>query len=621
MPRSLLRALFLAYVAATALHVGWVIAHEPFAFDAWNMAFDTRAEPYSFSGMVHYIWDQYAHSNPRLGQWLSYPAYKLTWVGPIVISLGFLALAGAVATFGLGRWPTGRHRGADGAPTDVRTPERDLALTAIAIGCLWFAIPHLAMVIFSRGYSTNYLIGAAIQLWFLVPIRLRPHGEARGRTRVAYAIAGVFAGMCNEHTGPTLILFFVVYVVWRRGRAPLALAGGLGALVGYLVIFAAPGQGSRYEGLAQKLSLLDRLLQRGVVNNFEIFSGWIFGAAPVLCLLVIVLIVSRGDAPSEPRAAALRRLGVALVAGSLVAITVFVSPKLGPRFYLHGCAVVLAGFVGIVDHTLTTPRRLAPLLAFAVLASVYAAARTVPLYDRLYVAGRARVAALVAAPVDSVATVDAYEQVEPSWWYLGDDFKDPRKIERIIDYFHLRNVILRVTDPDVPLGLSDVVLVPRYRITPASCLDQQGGLDLGAVRGLDLPRVHSATLRAIERLRDRLAAAGGRLDALDVVVDFLGARPALPRPTLLVGRWTTADGFVAPTGVIERRGASRQRTVRIVNDVAPDAEIFIYLVGGEARRLGLPRDTLEYVPWDHGTYWALACRADACFVIAANRVL
>jgi hypothetical protein len=629
-PRSLLRALFAAYVAATALHVGWVIAHEPFAFDAWNMAFDTRGEPYSFGRMVHYIWDQYAHSNPRLGQWFSYPAYKLTWVGPIAITLGFLALAGAVATLGLGRWPTGRHRApegpSEGAITDVRTPDRDLALTAIAIGALWFAVPHIAMVMFSRGYSTNYLLGAAIQLWFLVPIRLRPHGAASRGALVGYAIAGVLAGMCNEHTGPTLIVGLVAWAAWqrrKRGRwAPLVVAGGLGAVVGFLAIFAAPGQATRYDNLAQKVSLIGRLLQRGVVNNLDIFSGWISGAAPVLCLVAIVMIVSRGDRPSEARAAALRRLGLALCAGSLIAITVFVSPKLGPRFFFHGCALVLAAFVGIADHTLTTPRRLAPFVALAVIASVYAAARTVPLYDRLYVAGQERVAALASAPPDTIATVEAFEQIEPSWWYLGDDFKDPHKQERVTDYFHLRGVVLRATDPDVPLGLSDVQLVPRYRITPASCLDQQGGLDLGAVRGLDLARVHAAALRAIERLRDRLAAASapGRLDELDVVVDFLGAPPARPRKTLLVGRWTPAR-FEAPTALIERRGVSRTRTVQIVDGVAADAEIFIYQVGGQARRLGTPRDHLEYVPWGHGTYWALACRTDECFVIAATRVL
>ncbi|HET9625503.1 MAG TPA: DUF6056 family protein [Kofleriaceae bacterium] len=627
MPRTALRALFVAYVAATALHVGWVMAHEPFAFDAWNVSYDTHAEPISLGRMVRYLAFEYVHSNPRLGQWFAYLSYKLEWVGPIITPLGYLALAAAVTVLGLGRWPTGRHRAPGGAITDVRTPDRDLALAALAIGFLWFAIPHIGMLIFSRGYSTNYLLGAAIQLWFLVPLRLRPTGDASRRAVIAYGVAGVLAGMCNEHTGPTLLLFLVAYAAWRRrttGAWPrLAIAGAIGALPGYIYIFVAPGQSARYDSLAQKVTLLGRLVQRGIVNNLEIFSGWILGAAPVLCLLVIVMIVTRDDAPSAARRAAFRLLGLVLCAGSLITITVFVSPKLGPRFYFHSCALVLACFLGIADTTLTTPRRLAPFIALAVAASAYAVGRTVPLYGRLHVAAAERVQTLLAATPGSVATLDAYEQTDLSWWYLGEDFKDPRKQEMITEYFHLRGLILRFSDPDVPLGLSDVQLVPRYHVTPATCLDQHGGLDLGTVRGLDIQRVHQASLLAIERLRDRLAAASppGRLDQLDVTVDFLGTPPALPRPTLLVARWRP-EGFEAPTAIIERKGVTAKRTLRLAGELAKsDAEFFMYRVGGEARRLGTARDALEYVPWSHGTYWALACHADECFVIATARVL
>ena len=42
-----LRALFVGYVAATAVHIGFVMAHEPFSFDAWNIAVDTGAKPFS----------------------------------------------------------------------------------------------------------------------------------------------------------------------------------------------------------------------------------------------------------------------------------------------------------------------------------------------------------------------------------------------------------------------------------------------------------------------------------------------------------------------------------------------------------------------------------------------
>ena len=102
------RALFVAYVVATAIHVGFVMAHEPFAFDAWNVARDTHAAPFSIGRWFDYGFDQYAHSNPRIGQWLTYLAYKLGWFAEIATPLALLALALAVTVIGLGRWPAWR---------------------------------------------------------------------------------------------------------------------------------------------------------------------------------------------------------------------------------------------------------------------------------------------------------------------------------------------------------------------------------------------------------------------------------------------------------------------------------------------------------------------------------
>ncbi|MEO7729390.1 MAG: DUF6056 family protein [Kofleriaceae bacterium] len=607
-----LRVLFVAYIAATAVHIGLVLAHEPFAFDAWNMALDTHAEPFTWSRFFDYGVFEYTHSNPRIGQWLTYLAYKLELFAPIATPLAYLALAGAVSVLGLGRWP---RRG------------RELALVAIAIGFAWFALPRIGMIMFCRAYGANYLYGAVIQLWFLVPLRLRPTGTAGWSACAAYLVLGVIAGMCNEHTGPTLVLFMLGYAVWRGriGRTPtLAWAGAVGSLAGFSAIFFAPGQGSRYDGLATKVSLLGRLLQRGVTSNLDIFRDWMVACAPVLGLIVIAMVVARRDEParaSDARDAPLRLVGLALLAGTLVTATVFVSPKLGPRFFLCGAALVLAGFLAVADRALTTTRRLAPFVVLAVAASVYAGVRSLPLYFRLADASADRLARLAAAPRGSVFTAESFEQVEDSWWFLGDDFRDVKKRALIASYFDLAGVIFRAVDIEAPLGVSDVTLVPRYTVTPASCLDEHGGLDLGTYRGIDLASVHQAARAAIDRLRTRLAPHG-RLDRLDLVVGFTGAAPKLPRPTLVVERWLPA-GFEGYTAVIERQGTSKTRTVKLPTQlVGTDFEIYAYQVAGDALRLGTARDAkLTYVPWTRGAYWALACHPTECFVIAAARVL
>ncbi len=126
--QRILRALAVIYVTLTGIHIGWVMAHEPFAFDAWNMAHDTGAKPFSVSRFVSYWGYEYTHSNPRIGQAFTYLAYKLTWFAVIATPIAFIALTLAVFVLGARRWPK------DG---------RDLALWALAIGSGGFALPQV----------------------------------------------------------------------------------------------------------------------------------------------------------------------------------------------------------------------------------------------------------------------------------------------------------------------------------------------------------------------------------------------------------------------------------------------------------------------------------------------
>ena len=295
---AVLRVLFVAYVLATAVHIGLVVAHEPFAFDAWNFAQDTRAEPFTVGRMLDYGIGQYLNSNPRIGQWLAYLAYKLEYFAVVATPLAYLALAFAVAILGLGRWPSWR-RG------------RDLALCAVAIGALWFALPRIGMLLFCRAYSTNYVYGAAIQLWFLIPLRLRvfPLETATPAVTVPYFLFGVVTGMCNEHTGPTLALLMLAYAVWRQrstGQRPnLAWAGALGVVVGFAAIFFAPGQGERYDGLAEEVGFVQRLIQRGITNNLDIFRDYLASAGRSGASLWCSAALSRATATADGRRGAL----------------------------------------------------------------------------------------------------------------------------------------------------------------------------------------------------------------------------------------------------------------------------------------------------------------------------
>jgi hypothetical protein len=575
-----LRALFGVYVAATALHVGFVMAKEPFAFDAWNIAVDTGAKPFTLGRFLAYWRYEYTHSNPRIGQAFTYLAYKLSAFAVVATPLAFLALTLAVVVLGLGRWP---RKG------------RELALWAVAIGACWFALPQLGKTMFCRAYGANYLYGAALQLWFLVPLRL---GVRATPVRMGlYALAGVIAGMCNEHTGPVLCLFMALYA-WRS-RDRFVIAGAAGVIAGFAAIFFAPGQGQRYDGLAQQVSLAGRLLQRGVIGNLEIFRDGLLAAAPLLGLIAIVAWVAAKHDIRPKRA--LTFIAGALAVAAIVTATIFVSPKLGSRFFLAPMALLLAGFIALCDEVLTTPRRLAPFVVLAVAASVYGAARSAPLYARLHQQSDARMAALEATKPGSVFTAEAFEQVDDSWWFLGDDFRDILKRRLVREYFDLAGVVFRSYDAEAPLAVSDVRLVPE---AGTGCLPR---FELDGYRALDVDSLHKATLDAIARLPEPV-------DHLDLEVEFTGARPELPRPHLYLSRWTP-EHFEHYAGTIRRES----RTVRVV-DVPKDlagAELYIFHIAGKLEKLD---DSHRFTPWGNGIYWALACRGDACFVFAATRL-
>jgi hypothetical protein len=221
------------------LHIAYVVAHEPFAFDAWNVAVDTHAKPITIARFFEYWRYEYAHSNPRLGQPLTYLAYKVAGFAEVVTPVAYLALTLAITVLGLGRVP---RRG------------RELAIWAVVIGFGWFALPQSGRNLFCRAYAANYIYGAAIQLWFLAALRLAMAKPVAGQA-ITFALAGALAGICNEHTGPALIVFLLAYAWWlRRGgkQARVPVAAALGVLVGFCALLFAPGQHERYGGLAQR---------------------------------------------------------------------------------------------------------------------------------------------------------------------------------------------------------------------------------------------------------------------------------------------------------------------------------------------------------------------------------
>jgi hypothetical protein len=609
---KILRGVFVAYVVAVALHIVWVVLHEPFAFDAWNIAQDTNAQPATAGHFFDYWWFEYTHSNPRLGQPLAYLAYKVDYFAAVVTPFAYLAISLAVTTIGLRRFPSWK-RG------------RDLAVWAFALGAMWFALPQLGKTLFCRAYAANYVYGLAIQLWFLVPLRLAKRAPSSIACAI-YLVFGIAAGMCNEHTGPTLCAFTLGFAWWeqreRKPAAKLAWFGALGAIIGFAAIFFAPGQNTRYDGLAQRVSLVGRLMQRGISGNVDIVRELLLGVAPVLGLIAIIATLALAERDPEhterdERKAAVRLIAIAIFAALAMAATIFVSPKLGSRFYLGSACLLLAGLIALADAVLSD-RALATLVLLGVASTLYAVGHTVPLYRRVSRTSIERMGALALTRPGTVFIADSYEQVDDSWWFLGDDFRDAKKREMVATYFGLAGVVFHAYDANAPLGVSGARFVPIATLDPPGNLDEHGGLAIGTAKGFDLAGLEHELQTGIELLRDRLAPT--RLVALSLEVQLDDARIAMPRKHLVVGKWSPGH-FEGYAGAINRKGRATTRDIALPKELQnTDFEIYIYQVGGEARQLGSTHgEPLEYVPWKTGVYWVLACRGDECFVIAASR--
>jgi hypothetical protein len=240
------------------------------------------------------------------------------------------------------------------------------------------------------------------------------------------------------------------------------------------------------------------------------------------------------------------------------------------------------------------------------------------LYARLKVASDDRIAALESAPQDRVFYAEAFEQVDETWWSLGDDFRDSAKRDKVANYFHLPGVVFRAYDMFAPLGVGGARFVPHYSIDPPSCLDEHGGFALGSFKGFDLPGIHREMKVAIAALRERLGTQA-RLEQLDLAVELDDPKIPMPRPRVLVGRWRP-DRFEGYTGELVRKTREFTRDIELPRELAgTDREIFVVRVGDPPRRVGSARDaTLRYAPWEAGIYWVLACDAHECFVIAAT---
>lgn len=121
---------------------------------------------------------------------------------------------------------------------------------------IWFFQPAFGSTILWITGSANYLWGTLIILCFLIPYTkqaLTPIDKNSYLRSILFLLAGIIAGWTNENMAVTLIVMLITFIGYykvKQGRIPLwAIIGLIGAIIGCVMMIAAPGNYARMENV------------------------------------------------------------------------------------------------------------------------------------------------------------------------------------------------------------------------------------------------------------------------------------------------------------------------------------------------------------------------------------
>ena len=396
---------------------------EPVIGDGWgHLEFHTET-PLSLGSLWEFARFNYTSMNPRLGQTLTMLIYTPGPWHVIATPIVELALFWLLTTLALGRWPSVRR-------------SDDALLFATILALVSVCAPLFGQMLFYRPFTGNYLYGLCICSAFLVPYRL--DRDWPWWTAVPMFVAGVAAGMSNEHTGPAFALAALAATL--RTRRTWQIVGVVGIVAGGLALFFAPGQDVRYSELATQASLLGRIAARGA-GNLRPF-GQLVGYMSLALPWVVLALVARRTSPPEklPRDRVIATLALAAMAVVIIA-TLLASPKLGLRLLFASIALASTAVASFVVPQLAS--RVARTLGWALagVALVYTLGRCVLVYREVGPEYAARIDALTHAAPHARVTVPVYS-VHKSRYFYGDDFLLAGRLESIASQFGLEAVEL-----------------------------------------------------------------------------------------------------------------------------------------------------------------------------------
>jgi hypothetical protein len=462
-----------------------------------------------------------------------------------------------------------------------RTPRRgDALLLALASALIWIAQPHAGVTWFYTPSTATYIYGAlfgsvviaALRCGWRLPLPViifAAYGagtSSRGIAMVTLVAGWWLASSLHER-----------WVSWTKC-----------ALLASTII-----------GFARSPYLeIGKVLRRGLDPNMFVLRlpfeeiGKIVALVAVFALVELAMRTfgrTRLSDDTRPDSRVTVRLLYGYAATSVLCM-------FGPKYYESTlfpatCLLVVAALPWLAWFAENRGYRIA-LIAFALAVHAIAWTGAIISYHRFGAEGRTRRDILAYTPKGTVAVVQPYSEVLPTYYFFGEDFNTPRMRQLVaLDGF----------------GLRDIAITPTYRRYECNpnievALEVDGPVPAGAPK-------RWSTVPSVAREQFDDLTRGKKLSARLVVRNVKFARPVLLA-------WTTPTETVSPKTAISTLDEENQFTVKLYSDLKRFDEAWV-VADGKAVKIPYRNGSPKLRPASSTLQVVVVCNAELCLLADA----
>lgn len=200
---------------------------------------------------------------------------------------------------------------------------------------LFIFFPVVGQVFFWLDGSCNYSFTLCIQLLFLY--KILNIKDVKRLDYFLYFILSFCAGMCNENSSLSLIVFILLFTFFNREELKLKITSFIGLIIGYCVLFFAPGNYVRMETIGGTTSFFHNFFDK---LGYLLLTFW-----PILLGVLLLVIVTLLKYKKEGR------ICVVFYLSSLVAFfSIIVVPQLSIRCFTLSIIYVFLILMYLIFH-------------------------------------------------------------------------------------------------------------------------------------------------------------------------------------------------------------------------------------------------------------------------------